>query len=227
MPLLVLAAATGIACANPVHRDGASLRCNDTGAVMKLEGVAVEPPGGPCFRPDDCPVDIGRMAQDQLAELTRGREILCRPSGRGTVRCKAGGEDLSCAMLASGLAKPTGNADLGCPIVARAQVALPKPTSPLAMLAPWRNWIIGGLVALNLLTAAAFLEDRRRLSKHLARVSEIHLLTLALFGGGLGGFLVQQTTGHLRDDEPFASQFVVLVGLQIGAAIGLFAIPIG
>lgn len=227
MPLLLLAAATGIACANPVHRDGASLRCNDAGAILKLQGVAVEPPGGPCFRPDDCPVDVGRMAQDRLAELTRGREIICRPSGRGTVRCKADGQDLSCSMLASGLAKPVGGIELGCPVVPRAQVTVLKPASPLAMLEPWRNWIIGGLVALNLLTALAFLEDRRRLSKDLARVSDIHLLTLALFGGGLGGFLVQQTTGHLRDDEPFASQFVVLLGLQIGAAIGLFAIPIG
>lgn len=226
MPLLLLAAATGIACANPVHRDGASLRCNDAGAVLKLQGVAVEPPGGPCFRPDDCPVDIGRMAQDHLAELTRGRQVICRPSGRGTVRCKADGKDLSCSMLASGLAKPTG-ADLGCPVVPRPQVEMPKQVSPFAMLEPWRNWIIGGLVALNLLTAVAFLEDRRRARKDLARVSDIHLLALTLLGGGLGGFLVQQTTGHLRDDEPFASQFVVLLGLQIGAAIGLFAIPIG
>jgi uncharacterized membrane protein YsdA (DUF1294 family) len=226
MALLLLAAATGFACATPVHRDGASLRCNDAGAVLRLQGVKVSPPGGPCFRPDDCPVDVGRMAQDQLAELTRGRKIMCRPAGRGTVRCTADGKDLSCAMLASGLAKPLGD-DLGCPQMPRAKVALPKPASPIAMLEPWRNWIIGGLVALNLLTALAFLEDRRRLSKDLARVSDIHLLTLALFGGGLGGFVVQQTTGHLRDDEPFASQFVVLLGLQIGAAIGLFAIPIG
>jgi uncharacterized membrane protein YsdA (DUF1294 family) len=226
MPLLLLAAATGFACANPVHRDGASLRCNDAGAVLQLQGVKVAPPGGPCFRPDDCPVDIGRMAQDQLAELTRGRKIICRPSGRGTVRCDAGGTDLSCAMLASGLAKPTG-AELGCAPVPRAQVTVAKPSSPMAALEPWRNWIIGGLIALNLLTALAFLEDRRRLAKGLARVSDMHLLTLALFGGGLGGFLVQQTTGHLRDDEPFASQFIVLLGLQIGAAIGLFAIPMG
>lgn len=225
MPLLVLAAATGFACANPVHRDGASLRCNDTGAVLQLQGVTAAPPGGPCFRPDDCPVDIGRLAQDQLAELTRGRQIMCKPAGRGKVRCTADGKDLSCAMLASGLAKGDG-AGLGCPVSPQKPVVKPRPVSPLAGLAPWRDWIIGGLVALNLLTALAFLEDRRRLAKDLARVSNIHLLALALFGGGLGGFVVQQTTGHLRDDEPFASQFVVLLGLQIGAAIGLFAIPI-
>lgn len=226
MALLLLAAATGLACANPVHHDGASLRCNDAGAVLRLEGIKVAQPGGPCFRPDDCPVDIGRMAQDHLAELTRGNQVICRPSGRGTVRCKVGDKDLSCAMLASGLAKPTG-VDIGCPVVARPQVAVPKPESPFAPLVPWRNWIIGALIALNVLTALAFLEDRRRLRKDLARVSDIHLLGLTLLGGGLGGFVVQQATGHLRDTEPFASQFVVLLGLQIGAAIGLFAIPIG
>jgi uncharacterized membrane protein YsdA (DUF1294 family) len=225
MALLLLAAATGFACAAPVHRDGASIRCDNSSTVLVLEGVKVLAPGGPCFRPDDCPIDIGRMAQDQLAEFTRGQKIMCRPSGRGTVRCSAGGRDLSCAMLATGLAKGDGVA-LGCPVTARPPPP-PPVASPFAGLAAYRDWIIGWLMFVNLLTFAAFLEDRRRLRKGLNRVADIHLLALALFGGSFGGFVAQQTTGHLRDDEPFASQFIVLMGLQIGAAIGLFAIPMG
>jgi len=223
MPFLLLAAAASFACATPVHRDGASIRCGNTGPVHALEGVKAMPPGGMCFRPDDCPVDLGRLAQDHLAELTRGRPVECKPAGRGTVRCRAGKEDLSCAMLASGFVKSNGTAK-DCPVVAKPVQTVT--VSPSSAIAPYRDWIIGFLVFLNILTFGAFLEDRRRANAGLNRVADIHLLILALFGGTLGGFVAQQTTGHLRDEEPFASQFIVLLGLQIGAAIGFFAIPI-
>jgi uncharacterized membrane protein YsdA (DUF1294 family) len=88
-------------------------------------------------------------------------------------------------------------------------------------------WMLALLVIVNILTLAAFLEDRRRAKNGLNRVADMHLLMLVLFGGGLGGFAAQQVTGHRRDEEPFASQLVVLLGLQIGAAIGFFAVPIG
>lgn len=227
MALLLLAAAAGFACATPVHSDGASLRCGDSGEQHVLAGITVLPPGGPCYRPDDCPIDIGRMAQDQLAGLTRGRDIACRPAGRGKVRCTANGKDLSCQMIASGLAKPDGGAP-DCP-VSKAPPK-PKPMTEAERFAglEWLwPWLIGYLVVINILTFFAFIEDRRRAKKGLNRVADIHLLALTLFGGGLGGFVAQQTTGHLRDEEPFASQLVVLLGLQIGAAIGFFAVPIG
>jgi len=223
MPLLILAAVAGFSCANPVHRDGASIRCGDSGPVFALEGVKAQPPGGPCFRSDDCPVDIGRLAQDHLADLTRGRPVVCMPAGRGSVRCKAASEDLSCAMIGSGLAKSNGDA-LGCPTVA-SRPAKPAPASAFAAFEPYRDWLVGFLIFLNILTFAAFLEDRRRARSGLNRVSDIHLLALSLFGGSFGGFVAQQATGHLRDDEPFASQFIVLLGLQIGGLIGLFAVP--
>lgn len=226
MPLLLLAAATGFACATPVHRDGISIRCDDAPNVMVLEGIKAFPPGGPCFRPDDCPVDVGRLAQDHLAELTRGRKIICNPGRGDTVRCTADGQDLSCAMIASGLAKSDGKA-IGCP----AFKATPKPTETAAVRfagLEWLwPWLIGFVAAINLLTLIAFLEDRRRARNGLNRVADIHLLGLVLIGGGIGGFVAQQVTGHLRDEEPFASQLVVLLGLQIGAAIGFFAVPIG
>lgn len=227
MPLLLLAAAAGFACATPVHPDGASLRCGNSGAPQVLAGIKVLPPGGPCYRPDDCPVDIGRMAQDYLADLTRGRKIACTPAGNGKVRCTADGRDLSCQMIASGLAKPDGAAP-DCP--AYRAPPKPKPVTEAERLAAFDwlwPWLIAYLVAINILTFLAFLEDRRRARKGLNRVADIHLLALTLFGGGLGGVLATQTTGHLRDEEPFASQLVVLLGLQIGAAIGFFAVPIG
>lgn len=223
MPLLLLAAAASFVCATPVHRDGASIRCGNAGPILSLEGVKATPPGGMCFRPEDCPADLGRLAQDHLAELTRGRPVECKSAGRGAVRCRAGKEDLSCAMLASGYVKPSGAAK-DCPVVAKPIKAVT--VSPVATIAPYRDWILGFLIFLNILTFAAFFEDRRRANAGLNRVSDIHLLVLALFGGTLGGFVAQQATGHLRDEEPFASQFIVLLGLQIGAAIGFFAIPL-
>jgi uncharacterized membrane protein YsdA (DUF1294 family) len=226
MPLLLLAAAAGFACATPVHRDGTSIRCGDSATVLTLEGVKALPPGGPCYRPDDCPVDVGKLAQDYLAQLTRGRNVICTPAPGGTVRCSAGGKDLSCEMIASGLAKPNGAA-LGCAPVKARPAPAPPPPSILEDLAGWWPWLLGYLVVINILTLLAFLEDRRRAKSGLNRVAEIHLLALVLLGGGAGGFLAQQGTGHLRDEEPFASQLVVLLGLQIGAAIGFFAVPFG
>jgi uncharacterized membrane protein YsdA (DUF1294 family) len=228
MPLLLLAAAAGFACATPVHANGASLRCADSANTHILSGITVLPPGGPCYRPDDCPVDIGRMSQDYLADLTRGRKIICTPAGRsGKVRCTADGKDLSCQMIASGLAKADGDAP-DCPVIR----APPKP-APISQAERFAEldwlwpWLIAYLAAVNILTFLAFIEDRRRARKGLNRVADIHLLALTMFGGGLGGFIATQTTGHLRDEEPFASQLVVLLGLQIGAVIGFFAIPVG
>jgi uncharacterized membrane protein YsdA (DUF1294 family) len=228
MALLLFAAAAGFACATPAHPDGASLRCSDSNRTHVLAGLTVLPPGGPCFRPDDCPIDIGRMAQDHLAELTRGREILCTPVGRsGKVRCTADGKDLSCQMLASGLSKPDG-ATPDCPVAKTPpKVATRTQAERLAELEWLWPWLLAYLAAINALTFFAFIEDRRRARKGLNRVADIHLLALTLFGGGFGGFIASQATGHLRDEEPFASQLVVLLGLQIGAAIGLFAIPVG
>lgn len=227
MALLLLAAAAGFACAAPVHTNGASLRCADSGDTHVLAGVKALPPGGPCYRPDDCPVDLGRMAQDHLAELTRGRKIICRPErSGGKVRCTADGEDLSCQMIASGLVKADGGAP-DCPPFKTPPK--PKPQTEAERFAgmAWLwPWLLGYLAVINVLTFLAFLEDRRRMRKGLNRVADIHLLALTLFGGGLGGLIATQTTGHLRDEEPFASQLVVLLGLQIGAAIGFFAIPL-
>jgi uncharacterized membrane protein YsdA (DUF1294 family) len=231
MAFLLIAAATGFMCATPVHRDGVSIRCGESSTVMSLQGVKAYAPGGPCYRPDDCPEDIGRLAQDYLAGLTRGQKIMCTPvrgaAARGNeVRCTAGGKDLSCAMLASGLTKPTGTA-LGCPPVKSTPKLVVKPASRFAGLEELMPWVIAALVIVNILTLIAFLEDRRRAKNGLNRVADLHLLALVLFGGGLGGFAAQQLTGHLRDEEPFASQLVVLLGLQIGAAIGFFAVPLG
>lgn len=231
MGFLLVAAATGFLCATPVHRDGVSIRCGDSTTVMTLAGVKAFSPGGPCYRPDDCPDDIGRAAQDYLAGLTRGQKIMCTPvrgnKARGNdVRCTAGGKDLSCEMLASGLAKPTGMA-LGCPPVKAVAKPAARTTSNLEALQDYLPWMLALLAIVNILTLAAFLEDRRRAKNGLNRVADMHLLMLVLFGGGLGGFAAQQVTGHRRDEEPFASQLVLLLGLQIGAAIGFFAVPIG
>jgi hypothetical protein len=44
-----------------------------------------------------------------------------------------------------------------------------------------------------------------------------------VFGGGLWGMAAQRQLRHLHDEQPFANQFAILIGLQIGAIAGIIA----
>lgn len=231
MPLLTVVAAASFACLNPAHVDGASIRCEGRGPAMTLHGITALPPAAPCRRFSDCPVDPGTAARDRLAELTRGQKIICT-SVPGTakarersVRCTRGGVDLTCTMLADGHGKASVSG-LGCSQVRAAETGglWQRGGRDFAALSNLWRWGVLYLIILSAVTYFAFTADQRRERRALNRISESHLLALVLFGGGFGGLAAQITTGHMRDTLPFANQFAVLLGLQIGALIGIFGL---
>jgi uncharacterized membrane protein YsdA (DUF1294 family) len=221
---LLLVAATTIACLNPAHRDGQSIRCGDTAPVMRLEGISAPPIGAACAGGVACDDDPGVIARDHLAELTRGRGVVCTMTGKSrsrVARCRMDGIDLSCAMVADGMAKAT--AALGCPPL-RPGAGLGEAARRVTLISGLRLWVPAWLVLINLVTFGAFALDRYRAMRAMNRVAPTHLLGLTFFGGGIGGLLALWRFDHLRDETPFINQFAVLVGFQIGAVIGLVAL---
>jgi uncharacterized membrane protein YsdA (DUF1294 family) len=224
--VLAFVAATTIACLNPAHRDGQSIRCGEKAPVMQLEGIAVPPIGAACTGGMACEDDPGITARDHLAALTRGQGVVCTVNTTGrkkpkTARCMIEGVDLSCTMIADGMA--TGTKPLGCP--APAPVAeLTMVERSLAALPPLWVSVLLYLLLVNIATFAAFALDRYRAARAMNRVAPAHLLALTFFGGGIGGIMAQWRLDHLRHERPFADQFAVLIGLQIGALIGIFGL---
>lgn len=229
MPLLLIAAAaSSFACANPAHRDGETIRCDSMERVYALHGIAAPPVANACFRPDDCPVDPGAAARDHLAGLTRGRPVMCTPvTNRGTVRCTASGVDLSCTMIADGLASASGP-PMGCKPLPAAAVQtneVARGVDTWATNPQLRRWLPIFLIVVNFLAYLAFADDKRRTRYGLNRYSPSHLLGLVFFGGGVGAVIAQQQFDHLKDEQPFANQFAILIGLQIGLLVGIFVLP--
>ncbi len=226
---LSLVAAASFACANPVHKDGATLRCNGIEQTMRLEGLIAPPLRGACGTFDFCAPDEGAEARDQLADLTRGRTLICKPVRRARdgvqlVRCEASGADLSCAMVRGGHAIADGT-PLGCDAVPAlmpvATTAAPASNPVAAWMWRWVPWY---LVAVNLFTYLMFAIDKQRQRRGLNRVPDVHFLLLTVMGGGGGAVLARQSLDHMRDEEPFATQFTLTLGAQIGALIGIFAL---
>ncbi|MFZ4690174.1 MAG: DUF1294 domain-containing protein [Polymorphobacter sp.] len=223
MPLLTLTAAISFACVNPAHRDGKSIRCSDHGTVMALAGIAV-PPVASAYATRPCPADPGTAVRDRLAELTRGQALVCtRTADRTHVRCTLKGEDLSCRLLAEGLATAATPA-IACPkrtSIDRGEAILADGARDFVDLPPLWRWIPLYLAIVNTITFLTFAADKRRAITGINRISEVHLLLLVLFGGGIGGIFAQLRLDHLRDQQPFAAQFAILIGLQIGILIGV------
>jgi uncharacterized membrane protein YsdA (DUF1294 family) len=224
-PLLVLVAVTTIACINPTHRDGQSIRCGEKAPVMQLEGIAAAPIGAACSGGMACEDDPGVRARDHLATLTRGQGVVCTVTTTGpktsNARCMMDGIDLSCAMVADGMATPT--APLGCPApppVTRLTVL----ERSLAALPPLWVWVPLYLIVVNAITFGAFWLDRYRAARAMHRVAPAHLLALTFFGGGIGGIAAQWRLDHLRHDQPFADQFGILIGLQFGMVLGIIGL---
>ena len=84
----------------------------------------------------------------------------------------------------------------------------------------WR-WVPLYLIGINIITYLAFAADKSRAQRGLNRISEVHLLTLVVFGGGIGALIAQYRLDHMRDQQPFAHRFAILLGLQIGALVGV------
>lgn len=82
---------------------------------------------------------------------------------------------------------------------------------------------IAALLVLNLWTMVRFWQDKRRSVAGERRIPESDLLGLALIGGSPGALLARKLFRHKTRKEPFSTRLLVIVALQVGAAIG-FAI---
>lgn len=228
MALLSLVAATSFACMNPTHHDGDDIRCSNKPASMKLFSIDAPRMAGDCRPGRACVPGNPVAARQYLADLTHNRKVTCTAfdparTGSREVRCAAEGVDLSCAMVASGFALERQH-PLECD-----KISVPAPKSridaearDIANLAPiWRLWLPLILVAVNILTYFAFVADKKRARAGLNRIADTHLLTLVFFGGGLGALVAQQRHDHMRTEQPFANQFAILLGLQVGTLVGL------
>ncbi len=219
---------------NPAHASGEVIRCAARGPTLQLHDIVAPEPAAPCESGfGDCAIDPGAAARDHLADLTRGQSLQCTPTGgrtqldnppRTIVRCMIGTVDLSCRMVADGFA--IGNdkitacaAELQARTVKAVQPKLPVVTIPPAL---WR-WLPIYLLLINIVTYFVFAADKRRAVTKINRIAEAELLGLVVFGGGIGAIIAQARLDHLRDEQPFASQMAILIGLQIGAALAIAA----
>lgn len=237
MAFIILAAAASFVCFNPTHRDGQSVRCDKNAAPMQLHGIRTPPPVAPCGNKFNCPDDPATLARDHLADLTRGQELICTSVGKAldqddkpvrTVRCSVNRIDLSCAMIADGMAEKAGKG-LDCPPLpddVRRDAFLARAAESWRDTPPLWHWIPLYLLFVNIVAFAAFWLDKSRAQRALSRVSQAHLLGLTAFGGGIGAVIAQQSLDHMRDVQPFANRLAIILGLQIGAGIGMIGLAL-
>jgi uncharacterized membrane protein YsdA (DUF1294 family) len=77
------------------------------------------------------------------------------------------------------------------------------------------------LLAVNAWTVLRFWQDKQRAMHGGRRVSEADLLALALIGGSPGALLARRWLRHKTRKEPFSTQLLLIVLLQVGGIIGL------
>ena len=73
----------------------------------------------------------------------------------------------------------------------------------------------------NLWTVLRFRQDKQRALSGGRRIAESDLLGLSLIGGSPGALLARHLFRHKTRKEPFSTQLLVIVALQLGAGIGL------
>jgi len=96
---------------------------------------------------------------------------------------------------------------------------------PLAYHCVVLSWLpiaLPFLVLVNLWTVLRFWQDKQRAMAGERRISESDLLGLALIGGSPGALLARRMFRHKTRKEPFSTQLLVIVALQVGTFIGLF-----
>ena len=82
------------------------------------------------------------------------------------------------------------------------------------------------LLFVNLWTILRFWQDKQRARAGERRVPERDLLGLAMIGGSPGAVIARKLFRHKTRKEPFSTHLLVIVAVQVGAAIG-FAITLG
>jgi endonuclease YncB( thermonuclease family) len=102
---------SGSLTADPTHLavvDGETLRINET--VVHLQGVEAPPRGRMCQRVNGPSFDCGSAAAAALADLVRGRRVVCHLTGRDATgypqaQCLAGETELNRRLVAEGWAR--------------------------------------------------------------------------------------------------------------------------
>ncbi|MBB4840699.1 MULTISPECIES: DUF1294 domain-containing protein [Sphingomonas] len=82
------------------------------------------------------------------------------------------------------------------------------------------------LVAINLWTLLRFWQDKRRAIAGGRRIPERDLLGLALLGGSPGAFAARRLFRHKTRKQPFSLYLVLIVLVQMSAAIGLLMLAV-
>ena len=82
------------------------------------------------------------------------------------------------------------------------------------------GYIFVGLVLVNALTMFRFWQDKQRAIAGKRRVPEGDLLGLALIGGSPAALVARRLFRHKTRKEPFSTYLLVIIVLQIGAAVG-------
>lgn len=80
---------------------------------------------------------------------------------------------------------------------------------------------ITAFVLVNIWTVLRFWQDKQRAIDGERRVPESSLLGLAVIGGSPGALLARKLFRHKTRKEPFSTQLLVIVALQLGAVLGL------
>jgi uncharacterized membrane protein YsdA (DUF1294 family) len=80
--------------------------------------------------------------------------------------------------------------------------------------------VLPPLVVVNAWTILRFWQDKQRAIAGQRRIRESDLLGLALIGGSPGALLARQLFRHKTRKEPFSTQLLTIVVLQVGAIIG-------
>jgi endonuclease YncB( thermonuclease family) len=93
-----------IICNKPHVNDGDTIRCDRD--RIRLDGIDTPEMPGHCRKGRECTKGDPFAAKQYLENLVRGG-VVCQPSkkdhyGRWIALCRAGGVDLSCAMIKSG-----------------------------------------------------------------------------------------------------------------------------
>ena len=81
--------------------------------------------------------------------------------------------------------------------------------------------LVAAVILANAWTMLRFWQDKRRAIAGEPRIPESSLLGLAVIGGSPGALLARKLFRHKTRKEPFSTQLLVIVALQLGAVIGL------
>lgn len=78
------------------------------------------------------------------------------------------------------------------------------------------------LVLVNLMTLLCFQHDKQRAVTGGRRVRESDLLLLAFIGGSPAALLARRMFRHKTRKEPFSTYLLLIVMVQVGAALGFW-----